>query len=340
MRGFDPKWQDVPHFIIGITKEIWEDRKIGSLRHRYADGLIVRSPASVVVDNTNVIAATMATLAEFPDRELLGEDVIWCDDPEGASDTSDAFLSSHRLICTATHDQPGMYGNPTGKRVSYRILADCAIRDDAVYDEWLVRDQSAIVRQMGFDPRDWSRDLIAREGGPEACVKPMCPANDVAGPYTRQGNDNEWGQRYAATINNIMAADMDVIPRSYDRAVELHYPAGFDGLGWGDADRFWMGLRAAFPDAVFRIEHVIGRDDPLMPPRAALRWSLHGRHAGWGRFGRPTGAEVYIMGISHADFGPYAGTGAWGKPTIRREFTLIDETAIWKQIHLQTGMHE
>ena len=27
MRGFDPKWRDVPDFIIGITKEIWEDRR-------------------------------------------------------------------------------------------------------------------------------------------------------------------------------------------------------------------------------------------------------------------------------------------------------------------------
>ncbi|MDD9730691.1 nuclear transport factor 2 family protein [Mameliella sp. AT18] len=340
MRGFDPKWQDVPHFIIGITKEIWEDREIGSLRHRYAPGLIVRSPASVVVDNSNVIAATMATLAEFPDRELLGEDVIWCEDPEGATETSDAFLSSHRLICTATHSHPGMYGTPTGRRVTYRILADCAIRDDAVYDEWLVRDQSAIVAQMGFDVVDWTRDLIAREGGPETCVPPMTPATDVAGPYDRKGNENEWGQRYADVISAIMAADMNVIPRAYDRGVNLHYPGGQDGLGWGDADRFWMGLRAAFPMATFKIEHVVGRQDPLMPPRAAVRWSLHGRHSGWGRFGRPTGAEVYIMGISHADFGPYAGSGTWGEPTIRREFTLIDETAIWKQILLQTGAHE
>ena len=328
MRGFDPKWQDVPHFIIGITKEIWEDREIGSLRHRYADGLIVRSPASVVVDNSNVIAATMATLAEFPDRELLGEDVIWCEDPEGATETSDAFLSSHRLICTATHSHPGMYGAPTGRRVAYRILADCAIREDAVYDEWLVRDQSAILSQLGFDVVDWTRDLISREGGPEA------------GPYDRRGNDSEWGQRYAEVISAIMAAEMNVIPRAYDRAVSLHYPGGQDGLGWGDADRFWMGLRAAFPTADFRIEHVMGREDPLMPPRAAVRWSLHGTHSGWGRFGRPTGAEVYIMGISHADFGPFAGSGAWGDPTVRREFTLIDETAIWKQILLQTGAHE
>jgi hypothetical protein len=46
------------------------------------------------------------------------------------------------------------------------------------------------------------------------------------------------------------------------------------------------------------------------------------------------------MGISHVEFGPFAGIGKWGDPTIRREYTLIDETAIWKQILLQTGAHE
>jgi len=65
-----------------------------------------------------------------------------------------------------------------------------------------------------------------------------------------------------------------------------------------------------------------------MPPRAALRWTLHGKHTGWGAFGTPTGAEVFILGASHAEFGP------WG---LRREFTLFDETAVWKQILLGTG---
>ena len=334
MKGFDPKWRDVPHFINGITREIWEDRQIGSLRRRYAPGLIVRSPASVVVDNSNVIAATMATLAEFPDRELPGEDVIWCEDPARSDETSDAFLSSHRLICWATHSRPGLYGAPSGKRLTYRILADCAIRADAVYDEWLVRDQAAIVRQLGHDVRDWTRELIAREGGPEACVRPMTPETDIAGPYDGRGNDNEWGARMADILTRIMAAEMDVIPRHYDRACNLHHPGGVETFGISEADQFWMGLRAAFPDAEFRIEHVIGRDDPMLPPRAALRWSLWGKHAGWGRFGAPTRAMVYVMGITHAEFGPF---GSGGAPAIRAEYTLIDETAIWKQILLQTG---
>ena len=28
MKGFDPKFKDFPDYILGITKEIWEDRKL------------------------------------------------------------------------------------------------------------------------------------------------------------------------------------------------------------------------------------------------------------------------------------------------------------------------
>ena len=28
----------------------------------------------------------------------------------------------------------------------------------------------------------------------------------------------------------------------------------------------------------FTVHHQIGRDDEMMPPRAAVRWSLQGRH--------------------------------------------------------------
>ena len=76
MKGFDSKFVDFPDYIIGITKELWEDRQIAKLHDYYASDIVVRSPASVVVGNKDVIAATMATLAEFPDRTLLGEDVI------------------------------------------------------------------------------------------------------------------------------------------------------------------------------------------------------------------------------------------------------------------------
>lgn len=320
--GFDPRWRSPEDFILGITKEIWEDRHIDRLLHYYAPDLIVRSPASIVHGNRGIIAATQNTLAEFPDRELPGEDVIWTDaGPE-------AFLSSHRLICTATHSAPGAYGPPSGRRVSYRILADCFCRANAVHDEWLIRDQAAIVAQMGADPKDWTRAQIAREGGPEACVKPFTPARDVPGPYRGAGNDHPLGLQLADHLTTLISADLSVIPRHWDRACHLHYPGHVEAHGHAAADRFWLSLRAALPSASFAVHTTIGRTDPLNPPRAAVRWSLDGAHGGYGRFGAPSGAPLHVMGMTHAEFGPRG---------LRREWTLIDDTAVWRQILLHTG---
>lgn len=322
MQGFDPKFKDFPDYIIGITKEIWEDRGIATLHQYYSDDIVVRSPGSVVIGNQKVIGATMATLAEFPDRTLMGEDVIWSGTPE------EGMLSSHRLLSTATHLNDGMYGKATGTKLTYRIMADCHAINNQINDEWLIRDQGAIVRKMGWDPKGYAADLIEREGGPEDCVKPLTPKTDQPGPYKGRGNDNEWGSKYADILTRLMGADMALIPDEYDRAVQTEYPGGVTGHSHGSVDAFWMGLRASFPNAKFQVDHVIGRDDPLMPPRAAVRWSLTGKHDGWGCFGTPTGADVYVLGICHVEFGP------WG---IRREYAIYDETMIWKQILLQTG---
>ncbi len=322
MKGFSDRFTDFPDYIIGITKEIWEDRGLATLHDYYADDIVVRSPGSVVVGNETVIGATMATLAEFPDRRLLGEDVIWSGTPE------EGMLSSHRILSTATHLGDGVYGKATGKALKYRIIADCHAINNQINDEWLIRDQGAIVRQMGWDPKQYAIDLISREGGAANCVRPFHPAIDKPGPYKGQGNDNAWGAKYADILQRIMGADLGVIPAEYDRAVTGYYPGGQELHSTDGVDGFWVGLRAAFPSATFSIDHRIGREDALMPPRAAIRWGLTGKHDGWGAFGEPTGADVHVMGISHVEFGP------WG---IRREYTLFDETAVWKQIAMKTG---
>ena len=219
MKGFDPRWRDFPDYILGITREIWEDRGIATLHQYYTPDLVVRSPSSVVIGNENVIAATMATLAEFPDRQLLGEDVIWSGSPE------EGMLSSHRILSTATHLADGMYGKATGKKFTYRIIADCHAINNAINDEWLIRDQGAIVAQMGMTPEAFARDLIEREGGPDKCVQPFTPAIDKPGPYQGRGNDDEVGARYADILSRIMGADMAAIPTGMTARRILNIPA-------------------------------------------------------------------------------------------------------------------
>ena len=319
MTGYQNRWSDFPDYILSITKEIWEDRGIATLHDYYAPDIPVRTPMGVSQGNAAVIASTMATQAEFPDRLLLGEDVIWSNDAEHG------YLSSHRIISMATHSRDGVFGTATGRKWTARVIADCAVRGDVIYDEWLVRDYGGIVRQLGMDPRGYAECLIAAEGGPEVAARPFTPAADIDGGYHGRGNDNGWGLRFADTLTRIMGGDFAHVLTDYDRAAIGEYPGAVTAIGREAMAEFWVALRSAFPTASFTIHHRIGMDADMLSPRAAIRWSLDGTHDGWGAFGRPTGAPVHVMGMSHAEFGP------WG---LRREFTLYDEIAIWKQILL------
>ncbi|MBM7069936.1 nuclear transport factor 2 family protein [Actibacterium sp. 188UL27-1] len=319
MNNFSNKFRDFPDYILGITEEIWEQRGLGpAMKSYYHPDVIVRTPSGIGSGEPSMTKATLETLHAFPDRVLLGEDVIWSGTPE------DGMLSSHRILSQATHLGDGPFGPATGKQLTYRAFADCFAQAGQINDEWLVRDNGAIVRQMGHAPRDWAQQQIdGMDEATRAAPNAFTPQIDRQGPYTGAGNDNPWGAKYADLLERIMRAELSVIPDAWDRACSLEYPGGVSTHGHEAADRFWLGLRAAFPSAHFTLHHVMGRDDDMMSPRAAIRWSLWGRHDGWGIFGAPTGAQIYVMGIAHAEFGP------WG---LRREYVMFDETAIWMQI--------
>ena len=319
MRGFAPRFADLPAFILGITKEIWEDGGIDRVRDYYAPDTPVRSPDGYMIGSEVVLDATRATLAEFPDRQLLGEDVIWC------GDDVDGYFSSHRIFSTATHLGEGVFGPPTGTELRYRAIADCAVLAGQVYDEWLIRDVGAIVRQLGSHPRDFTAAQIAAEGGPQEAFRPLL-SQDVPPPvYTSAGNDDSVGLRYCEGLSSLVTGMAGDVERIYDRSVRLECPGARTGRGWQDAEWFWSGIRRAFAGARLDVHHVIGRSDDHMAPRAAVRWSLTGSHNGAGVFGDPTGSSIHVMGISHAEFGPRG---------LRREYVLFDETAVWKQILL------
>ncbi len=90
-----------------------------------------------------------------------------------------------------------------------------------------------------------------------------------------------------------------------------------------DIDRFYLGYLASFPDAMFSIASATINRDHGEPIRVALRWALRGTHSGFGHFGPPTGAPVYVMGFSHAHI---------INGHITFEWIVVDEVSIWKQV--------
>ncbi|MGR3485240.1 MAG: ester cyclase [Paracoccaceae bacterium] len=317
---FSSRWPDFRDYIVDITKEIWDDRRILTLHDYYAPDVIVRRPSGVTIGVENVIRETYEAVAQTPVRGAGAEDVIWSRDGTGH------FHSSHRCCDRSVHGVDDMHGPATGTQLRYWLVADCAARDDVIDDEWLISDTGAVTRQLGREARDFAAMLIEAEGGAAHCSEPLTAATDVQGPYKGTGNDDEWGRRLEDVLSRVMDGDLSVLLEAHDDQSAIHFAGGREGHGPHDANSFWAGLRASFPRATFEVRHRVGRHDPLLSPRAAIRWTLQGKHEGWGHFGRPTGADVYVMGITHAEFGP------WG---LRREWTVYDEVQIWKQILMQ-----
>lgn len=318
------RFNNLPDYIQGVTYEIWEGRDIASLHQAYGKTMVARSTLGVMVGAQEVIHDTLASQAAFPDRQCLGDEVIW------SGNEADGYLSSHRSMIVGTHTGHGVFGAPTGKVVAARCIADCYVKDDVIDDEWLCYDMADMVQQLGHSPESWARQSIAREGGAEKARRPFAPALDLPGPYKGRGNDSPVGHRLAAILNRMMSMDFSVVRETYDRAAHIWHPGGATGWGVPYAEAQWLQFRTAFPDATFAIDHQIGRSDPGQPDRAAIRWSLTGTHSGFGTYGAPTGVPVHVMGFTHAEFGP------WG---LKREFSLWDPVSIWKQILLERPDH-
>lgn len=319
LRGFDPKFKDFPDFIDKITREIWEERGIGeSLQKYYAPDVIVRAANAIITNNKGVTAATLATLNEFPDRQLVYEDVIW------TGDEDQGFLSSHRLVSVMRKQNDGVYGVGTGQLVRSRIIADCVVKDGVITEEWLVRDHGAFAHCLGTTPEMLARDLVEQDLASNGEVVVFTPKHDVSGPYRAVVENSPEANRYADAWRGIWGAKTPAkILDHYHQGVTAFVSNGEVLNGHSDLDRFVISWLASFPDAELTVDHLIVNRDPGQPVRLALRWSINATHSGWGRFGKPTGAPVYILGMTHA----YMVGG-----TITMEWICLDEVAIWKQI--------
>jgi predicted ester cyclase len=317
MKGFDKKYVDFPDYILKITKQIWEGKDVESIGKFYTDNIPVRSPFGITYGNKPVIEATYNTLKEFPNRQLLGEDVIW----NGNDDVG--YHSSHRILSKGTHLGDGFYGKPTGKDIYYRVIADCACKDNQVYDEWIVRDQGAMVRQIGYSPKEFAQIMIDKEGGVYNAKKLFDKSEVKPSDYHPEDvRINSAGEKYSKILNRVFEESYDF--SDYNRASSIYWPGNKLGHGREDVAKFWNSLKSIFTEIKFTIEHVGYLDEPIKNPRASIRWFLEGIHSNDSDdYGKKTNSKLFIMGINHVEL---------NKDGIIREWVLFDEVAIWKQI--------
>ena len=318
MKGFETEFKDLKDYILKITYRIWEERGVERIRDYYGEKAPVKTPTSVSYSVEDVISSTWDTLKMFPDRQLLGEDVI------GSEDLPGTFYSSHRILSTATHLGDGFYGSPNSSKVTYRVIADCICRENKVIDEWMVRDQSAIVKQIGLEPDQFARQLISKlkEKGSEIPTAEEFVSRWTGPPDS--GPLNGAAKNLAQTYQAIWEqSEFSILEKSHNRACQIHAPEEKVIYGRDQLIEFLTGYTKSFPKGSFRVHHWIVNEEEGKNTRIALRWSYSAKHTGFGSFGEPTGAPVVIMAMTHAEM---------QEGLVVREYNAIDEISLWMQI--------
>lgn len=323
---FSQEYGTLTDYILGITERIWEGRGVGLIRRYYAQDCLMHTGMGPVHGAGAVVQGTLETLHAFPDRRLLPEDVICSDD--GAA----GLFSSHRNCSVAVHRGAGLFGAPTERPIRVRAIADCLIQGDVIVEEWLVRDQAGIARQLGHEPAELAARLAAADQaagkGPwhlerwqtlrnrTACEGTVIQDHPAAA-LARGAMDAIWN-----------GTDLAAIRHHYHPPYAAYAPEARALHGHAQLDAFVVGYLAAFPDTRIVIDHSVVTEAPGRPARVATRWWLTGTHTGFGAFGPPTQAKVLALGITHAHV---------VEGRIQEEWILIDELALWKQIRLQAG---
>jgi hypothetical protein len=327
MNRFSDEYATFPDYILGITERIWEGRGIGLIRRYYSRDCTILTQAGWVNGVETVVSGTLETLHQFPDRTLLGEDVVWADHGPARG-----LLSSHRILTTGTHRGDGPFGAATGRTITIRAIADCLAVGDVITEEWLIRDGAGIARQLGHDPLELGRRQAAddaKAGKSSWHLDQWEAVRRGEREATAFLMDHPAARLSAAVIAAVLNdTDLAAIERHADRAASAWGPGHREWPGRAEMQRFWLGYLAALPDARAVIDHAIALDEPGRPVRTSTRWRLAGTHSGHGAFGPPTGARVLVMGITqhHIVDGRIAA-----------EWTLVDELAVHRMIGLQAG---
>jgi len=313
--------RSVTDYILGITFEIWEEGQVDQILRYYSEDCPVFGLDGVTRGARQMVEQTHATLSAFPDRLLIGDDVIWTGSVEKG-------FSSHRVLSPMTNLGATVFGPATGRSVRVMNMADCEISDGLITREWLVRDNLALVRQLGFDAvdaarsmanrksddlADWLRQEFARvsQGGPGAANSSAVPAGAEDLELARCTLRDCWITGNQANLESVYAPYC-VLQRAPVRTIS----------GRHDIMAHYDEWRRVLPDAHISIDHVCSQ--PFGPDgrHVAVRWAVAGTQQSDLQGCRPNGQPLFILGVTH--WRVLAGR-------IIAEWTVFDELAVMAQ---------
>ena len=323
-------YRDPRDYILSWTDAIWIDRGLGRLHEHYAADVKVHTAYGETYGFDHVMQNSLQKFAAFPNGGGgHGEDVIWEQRGPGG------FISSHRVFKSGTHTGFWTYGPPTGRDWVSRTIAHCLVQDNKVTEEWIVRDEWAVLEHLGLDPYRIAADLadtspvLGRAVALDGKQGPF--AGRIADP-ARAGISGPRPPRFAAECAMVQGLFEEVwngrlfnrVPAYCDRQVVCHSVRMRRVQGIDPYQVELVNLLATFPDFRVEVRDIAVLDGPENGLRVAAVWLLRGTYCGVPTYGPVTRTPVNVLGISHFELKD-------GK--VLREWRVFDEVAVLAQIH-------
>lgn len=321
-------YDDPRDHIVSWTDRIWIARGVAAIRDCYATDVKVHTAYGETYGLDAVVSNSLQKMVAFPNRGGGHEDVIW--EPRGRN----GFISYHRVVNNATHSGHWTYGPPTGKEWANRGVAHCLVRDGMFVEEWVIRDEFAVLQHLGIDPYRIAAELAERSpvlGTAMQVEHDRGPLGGHVADALREGISGARPDRYGEACRFVL-----------DMFEEVWNRQRFDGLdAYCDAtiacqtvrmrrvmqlapyQLELMALLSAFPDAQIEIRDLVAHHSAELGLRVAVIWLLRGSYRGAPVYGPTNGAPVRIMGASSFEI---------RRGKIVREWRIYDEIAVIAQI--------
>jgi hypothetical protein len=298
MRGFEPQYTDIVDYIVRITHRIWEEKEIGYIYSTYRHNSKVTDDSGLQYGRDKIVADTVHTINAFPDVRLYADEVIWAGDDEAG------FRTSHRTVIVGHNTGYSRWGTPTGRKVVVWAIANCVALQNEIFEEHVIYNNSSLLLQLGFDLRTLAREL----GNQSAALRPNIDqrfgeAERVVGQGTPMrlpdpdasdpGQVLRYAYHYLWNWRNLNTVD-----RLHHAGLRFHGSGGREFYGRGAYKSFVLSLIAMFPDLALQVDDVYYMGNSTDGFLTSVRWSAVGTHRGFGIYGRPTGRQIYLWGIT------------------------------------------
>lgn len=324
LSGFDEEFIDIVDYIIRITHRIWEQKNVGLCYKYYSDICPVFTLGAYSECVEKVVQGTLKTIAAFPDRSLIGENVIWKEEEDNT------YYSSHLITSIMTNTGNSDFGLATNKTGRVTTIADCVCFENQIIKEWLVRDNSFLIAQLGIDlidaaihfaklvPNDtfntWYKDEFERVLQTEH----RKPLSFTQNNWTVDNFVQSWAQ----SIFN--QKQLSTLTDFYHVAAAHQWPGGRKSTGLAQISGTLIQWLSQCPDAKMTIDHVcvVGFDEDTID--IALRWSVAGIYAPHiERLASLKGNRFFVLGCTHMRV---------KNQKIIKEITVFDEIALYANI--------